>query len=91
MAPIREPAARIDGPQRKLQPAQGKQGRAGVVANFDGNFSNNYQGHVNCRGADHIHYGEGECTQYINQPDQTPDNPYGPVDGVHEYGYREVD
>lgn len=84
--PIREPAARI-GNGKQVQPAQGKQGRAGVVAIFDGNFSNNYDGAINCRGASRIHYGPGEYTEYINQPDQTPDDPDIMVDGVCEYGY----
>lgn len=88
--PIREPAARIDGPQKKLQPARGKY-NVGVVANADGNFSNNYEGLVNCRTATQIHYGEGETNQYVNRPDQTPDDPDAAVDGVHEYGYREVE
>jgi hypothetical protein len=88
--PIREPAARIDGPQKKLQPAPGKH-PAGVVANNDGNFSNNYEGKINCRGATHIQYGEGLYVEYVNQPIRTAEDPDSIVDGVHEYGYREVE
>lgn len=88
--PINEPAARIGTPGKgKIQPAQGKT-RAGIVTVWDGNFSNNYDGEVNCRGAGSIHYGEGENVEYVNQPDVTPDDSDALVDGVHEYGYRET-
>jgi hypothetical protein len=87
--PIREPAARI-GNGAKVQPARGKN-NVGVVTNWDGNFSNNYENHVNCRTATEIHYGEGEYNQYVNRPDQTPDDPDSAVDGVHEYGYRDCE
>jgi hypothetical protein len=83
--PINEQAARI-GNGKQVQPAQGKT-RAGIVTVWDGNFSNNYDGAVNCRGASRINYGEGETVEYVNQPDMTPDDPDAQVDGVCEYGY----
>ena len=85
--PIDEPAECISGPHKRLQPAQGKN-RAGVVTQFDGNFSNNYEGTINCRGSSGIDYGEGENVRYVNQPDMTVDDVDALVDGVHEYGYR---
>ena len=88
--PIQEPAECINGPQKKLQPARGKYD-VGVVSNFDGNFSNNYEGKINCRKATEIHYGEGQFQEYVNQPSMTADDPDAQVDGVHEYGYREFD
>jgi hypothetical protein len=77
------PAARI-GNGVQVQPDGGKND-VGIVTNWDGNFSNNYEGKVNCRKATHIHYGEGECNEYVNQPDMTPDDPTADVDGVREY------
>lgn len=85
--PINGPAARI-GNGSKVQPAPGKY-KAGVVTVWDGNFSNNYDGVTNCRGASHIHYGEGECVEYVHGPTVTPDDNDALVDGVHEYGYRD--
>lgn len=87
--PIDEPAACINGPSKRLQPAQGKT-NVGIVTSWDGNFSNNYDGAVNCRTSTGIAYGEGENVQYVNQPDMTVDDPDALVDGVHEYGYRET-
>ena len=83
--PINEPAARIDGPQKRLQPARGKND-VGVVAMADGNFSSNYEGKVNCRRSTGIAYGPGESVQYVNQPDMTPDDPDAMVDGVEAFG-----
>jgi hypothetical protein len=88
--PINESAECINGPHKKLQPARGKND-VGVVAIFDGNFSNNYEGKINCRTATQIHYGPGEYNQYVNRPYQTPDDPDSAVDGVHEYGYRDFE
>ena len=82
--PITDPAATICGPQQRLQPAQGKN-PTGVVSQMDGNFSNNYEGKVNCRTASSIVYGEGENVDYVNQPNQTVDDPDAQVDGVREY------
>lgn len=88
--PIREPAARIATPGKgKVQPAGGKY-NAGVVTVWDGNFSNNYDGAINCRTSTGIHYGEGECVEYVNQPDVLPGDEDALVDDVHEYGYRET-
>ena len=85
--PISEPAECINGPHKRLQPAQGKN-RAGIVTVFDGNFSNNYEGATNCRAASRIDYGEGQTVEYVNQPSMTPDDPDSGVDGIREYGGR---
>lgn len=62
-------AASMDGPQRQLQPDQGNR-PVGILTNFDGNYSTNYDMVKNVRTIDHIHYGEegepcpgcpGEC------------------------------
>ncbi len=80
---ITDPAACI-GNGKAVQPARGKN-PVGVVSTFDGNFSNNYEGKVNCRTASSIAYGEGENVDYVNQPNQTVDDPDAAVDGVREY------
>lgn len=82
--PIQESAENIDSVQHQIQPAQGKN-PVGIMSQMDGNFSNNYEGKKNARTATSIHYGEGECNQYENRPDQTPDDPDSAVDGVREY------
>ena len=87
--PIQEPAESITGPYKKLQPSMGKN-RVGIVSNFDGNFSNNYDGATNSRYADHVHYGCGDHQEYTHQPEMNDDDSDALVDGVHEYGYREV-
>lgn len=77
------PAARI-GNGVQVQPDGGKND-VGIVTNWDGNFSNNYEGKVNCRTAGQIDYGEGENQGYVNQPDMTVDSPDADVEGVREY------
>ena len=83
--PIDEPAARINTPGNRVQPAPGKYD-VGIVAMHDGNFSSNYEGKVNCRRSTGIAYGPGENVQYVNQADMTPDDPDAMVDGVQAFG-----
>lgn len=83
--PINEQAARIATPGKgKVQPARGK-GNVGIVTVWDGNFSNNYPGEVNCRTSSHINYGDGPCVEYVNQGDMEGDDPRGDLKNVREY------
>jgi hypothetical protein len=56
-SPVTGDAAVMDGPQRALQPSQGKN-PVGILTVFDGNNSVNYGMHKNVRTATEITYGE---------------------------------
>lgn len=51
------PAEEMNGPWRQIQPEQGTR-PVGILTNFDGNYSTNYDMVKNVRHIDHICYGE---------------------------------